>query len=56
MRWELEAHGGGTHLRLWHKIDRRFIAGVPRAGTSVSMCWIAFSPVSPLAASSAPRR
>jgi uncharacterized protein YndB with AHSA1/START domain len=25
-RWELEAHGGGTRLTLWHKIDRRFIA------------------------------
>src|SRR5882724_3427850 len=26
MRWELEASGGGTRLRLWHKIDCRFIA------------------------------
>ncbi|HYA25584.1 MAG TPA: SRPBCC family protein [Terriglobales bacterium] len=26
MRWELEAHGSGTRLTLWHKIDRRFIA------------------------------
>ena len=26
MRWELEAHGGGTRLTLWHKIDRRYIA------------------------------
>jgi uncharacterized protein YndB with AHSA1/START domain len=26
MRWELEAFGGGTRLRLWHKIDRRFIS------------------------------
>ena len=26
MRWELEAHGGGTRLTLWTKIDRRFIA------------------------------
>ena len=25
-RWELEASGGGTRLRLWHKIDRRFIS------------------------------
>jgi hypothetical protein len=25
-RWELEAVGGGTRLRLWHKIDRRFIS------------------------------
>ena len=26
MRWELEASGGGTRLRLWHIIDRRFIS------------------------------
>lgn len=26
MRWELEAHGGGTRLTLWHSIDRRFVA------------------------------
>jgi hypothetical protein len=26
MRWELEAHGGGTRLTLWTSIDRRFIA------------------------------
>ena len=26
MRWELEAHGGGTRLTLWHNIDCRFIA------------------------------
>jgi uncharacterized protein YndB with AHSA1/START domain len=26
IRWELEAHGGGTRLTLWHNIDRRFIA------------------------------
>ncbi len=26
MRWELEPHGGGTRLTLWHDIDRRFIA------------------------------
>lgn len=26
MRWELEAVGNGTRLRLWHKIDKRFIA------------------------------
>jgi len=25
-RWELEAFGGGTRLRLWHNIDRRFIS------------------------------
>jgi hypothetical protein len=25
-RWELEAHGSGTRLTLWHNIDRRFIA------------------------------
>ncbi len=26
MRWELEASGSGTHLTLWHNIDRRFIS------------------------------
>lgn len=26
MRWELEAAGGGTRLKLWHHIDRGFIA------------------------------
>jgi len=26
MRWQLEAHGGGTRLTLWTNIDRRFIA------------------------------
>jgi uncharacterized protein YndB with AHSA1/START domain len=26
MRWELEAHGGGTRLTLWTKIDRRFVS------------------------------
>jgi uncharacterized protein YndB with AHSA1/START domain len=26
MRWELEAHGGGTRLTLWTSIDRRYIA------------------------------
>ena len=26
MRWELEAFEGGTRLRLWHSIDRRFIS------------------------------
>ena len=27
IRWELEAlGGGGTRLRLWHNIDRRFIS------------------------------
>jgi len=26
IRWELEALGGGTHLKLWHSIDRRFIS------------------------------
>ena len=25
-RWELETLGGGTRLRLWHSIDRRFIS------------------------------
>jgi uncharacterized protein YndB with AHSA1/START domain len=26
IRWELEASGSSTRLRLWHKIDRRFIS------------------------------
>jgi len=26
LRWELEPHGGGTRLTLWHNIDRRFIS------------------------------
>jgi uncharacterized protein YndB with AHSA1/START domain len=26
MRWELEPHGSGTRLTLWHSIDPRFIA------------------------------
>jgi Activator of Hsp90 ATPase homolog 1-like protein len=26
IRWELEAVGGGTRLKLWHNIDRRFIS------------------------------
>ncbi|MGH9782701.1 MAG: SRPBCC domain-containing protein [Terriglobia bacterium] len=26
IRWELEAFGGGTRLKLWHSIDRRFIS------------------------------
>jgi uncharacterized protein YndB with AHSA1/START domain len=26
IRWELEAFGGGTRLKLWHNIDRRFIS------------------------------
>jgi uncharacterized protein YndB with AHSA1/START domain len=26
IRWELEDLGGGTRLRLWHSIDRRFIS------------------------------
>ena len=26
IRWELEALGDGTRLRLWHNIDRRFIS------------------------------
>ena len=26
IRWELEPFGGGTRLRLWHNIDRRFIS------------------------------
>src|SRR6516165_846013 len=25
IRWELEAHGSGSRLTLWHNIDRRFI-------------------------------
>jgi uncharacterized protein YndB with AHSA1/START domain len=26
IRWELKAFGDGTHLTLWHSIDRRFIS------------------------------
>ena len=26
IRWELESFAGGTRLRLWHNIDRRFIS------------------------------
>jgi len=26
IRWELEPHGDGTRLTLWHNIDRRFIS------------------------------
>ena len=26
IRWELEPHGSGTRLTLWHSIDRRFIS------------------------------
>jgi len=26
LRWELEPHGAGTRLTLWHSIDRRFIS------------------------------
>jgi uncharacterized protein YndB with AHSA1/START domain len=26
LRWELEPHGGGTRLTLWHNIDRGFIS------------------------------
>ena len=26
IRWELEASGNSTRLKLWHKIDRRFIS------------------------------
>jgi uncharacterized protein YndB with AHSA1/START domain len=26
MRWELEPHGEGTRLTLWHNIDHRFVA------------------------------
>jgi uncharacterized protein YndB with AHSA1/START domain len=26
VRWQLEPHGDGTRLTLWHNIDRRFIA------------------------------
>lgn len=26
IRWELEGAGSGTRLRLWHKIDRRFVS------------------------------
>jgi uncharacterized protein YndB with AHSA1/START domain len=31
LRWELEPEGDGTHLTLWHQIDRRFI-GMGAAG------------------------
>ncbi|ABC80985.1 SRPBCC family protein [Anaeromyxobacter dehalogenans] len=26
LRWELEPHGAGTRLTLWHAIDRRFVS------------------------------
>jgi hypothetical protein len=26
IRWELEPHGSGTRLTLWHNIERRFIS------------------------------
>jgi hypothetical protein len=26
IQWELEPHGSGTRLTLWHNIDRRFIS------------------------------
>jgi uncharacterized protein YndB with AHSA1/START domain len=26
MRWQLEPHGGGTRLTLWHNIDRKYIS------------------------------
>jgi uncharacterized protein YndB with AHSA1/START domain len=26
LRWQLEPHGAGTRLTLWHSIDRRFIS------------------------------
>lgn len=26
LRWQLEPHGKGTRLTLWHQIDRRFVA------------------------------
>lgn len=26
LRWELEPHGKGTRLTLWHNIDRRFVS------------------------------
>ena len=26
IRWELQAHDGGTRLTLWHSIDRRFVS------------------------------
>jgi uncharacterized protein YndB with AHSA1/START domain len=26
LRWELEPHGSGTRLKLWHSIDRKYIA------------------------------
>lgn len=36
IRWELEAHGGGTRLTLWHSIDRRFIS-MGAAGWHISL-------------------
>jgi uncharacterized protein YndB with AHSA1/START domain len=36
MRWELEPVGGGTRLRLWHDIDRRFIS-MGAAGWHIGM-------------------
>ena len=36
MRWELEPNGAGTRLKLWHSIDRRYIA-MGTAGWHVSL-------------------
>ena len=36
MRWELEPHGNGTRLTLWHNIGRRFIA-MGAAGWHISL-------------------
>ncbi len=38
IRWELEDFNGGTRLKLWASIDRRYIAMARRAGTSAWMC------------------
>jgi uncharacterized protein YndB with AHSA1/START domain len=36
MRWELEPHGGGTRLTLWHTIPPRYIA-MGAAGWQISL-------------------
>src|SRR5215813_4565721 len=55
MRWELEPVGGGTRLSCGPTSIAASSPWVLPGGTFVSMCWIGFSPVSPLDASSAPR-
>ncbi len=56
IRWELEPLGAaalGSRCGTTSTVDSSRWA--LRAGTSASMCWSGFSPVSPLDASSAPR-